>query len=128
MDLLSSHSIVRRRQLARSHCICVLTSVLLAVLVLLLLTEVLVLPLLLLLLLRWQYVSHTVMFVVHVPVHVPVHGQMVAPHGAGLTNILFGQPGGALIELYPYHMHHLLYTTIAANAGLATFPVHSVWR
>ena len=61
------------------------------------------------------------------------HGIMISPHSAGLTNTVFLPPGSAVIELFPYHMHHTLYTGIAFNTGVASFPVHAVngsiiWR
>ncbi len=54
------------------------------------------------------------------------HGIMVSPHSAGLTNTMFLSPGSAVIELFPYHMHHALYPGIAAQSGVKNFPIHSV--
>ena len=61
------------------------------------------------------------------------HGIIVAPHGAGLTNTMFLPPGSAVIEMFPYHMHHTLYTGIAFNTGVVSFPIHAsngtiIWR
>ena len=54
------------------------------------------------------------------------HGIMVSPHSAGLTNTMLLPPGSAVIEMFPYHMHHALYPGIAINSGIANFPVHAV--
>ncbi len=53
------------------------------------------------------------------------HGVIVAPHGAGLVNLLFTPPFSAVIEVFPYHTHHKLYATMAAMAGIAHYPVHT---
>ena len=46
---------------------------------------------------------------------------------------MFLPPGSAVIELFPYHMHHTLYTGIAFNTGVVSFPIHAsngtiIWR
>jgi hypothetical protein len=61
------------------------------------------------------------------------HGIIISPHGAGLMNTLWLTPGSAVIELFPYHIHHTLYPTLAAQVGVRSFPIHSVngsivWR
>ena len=52
------------------------------------------------------------------------HSVVVATHGAGLMNLVFMAPLSALIELFPYHLDHNLYTGMAANLGIASYPVH----
>ncbi len=34
---------------------------------------------------------------------------MITPHGAALLNMMLMPPMSAVIELFPYHMHHALY-------------------
>jgi hypothetical protein len=44
---------------------------------------------------------------------------LVAPHGAGLTNIAFMQPGSALIEVFPVHWHPSFYfDDLARTCGM----------
>jgi hypothetical protein len=52
------------------------------------------------------------------------HGVLVSPHGAGLVNLLFMPPLSAMIELYPYHIDHTVYATLAGNLGIGSYPVH----
>ena len=53
------------------------------------------------------------------------HGVLVSPHGAGLVNIMYMPPNSAIIELFPYHIDHNLYATLATLMGLASYPIHS---
>jgi hypothetical protein len=53
------------------------------------------------------------------------HGVVVAPHGAGLVNEMFFVPGGSVVEIFPFHLDHNLYRTLAATMGLGYFPVHT---
>jgi hypothetical protein len=53
------------------------------------------------------------------------HGVIVAPHGAGLMNLMFMPPFGAVVEIFPYQTHHNLYSGIAAMVGVAHYPVHT---
>jgi hypothetical protein len=44
---------------------------------------------------------------------------LVAPHGAGLTNLVFLLPGAALIEVFPLYWRPLLYfDTLARSCGV----------
>ncbi len=54
------------------------------------------------------------------------HGIFVAPHGAGLMNILFMPPQSSIIEMFPYHLDHTLYQTLAVLTGSANYPIHGV--
>jgi hypothetical protein len=54
------------------------------------------------------------------------HGVFVSPHGAGLTNTILMPPQSAVIELFPYHIDHNLYATMATLMGIASYPVHSI--
>ena len=54
------------------------------------------------------------------------HGIFVAPHGAGLMNILVMPPQSAIVEFFPYHLDHTLYSTMAALVGAGNYPVHGV--
>jgi hypothetical protein len=54
------------------------------------------------------------------------HGIMVSPHSAGLTNTMFMAHGSAVIEMFPYHMHHALYPSIAFQSGAKSIPIHAV--
>ncbi len=54
------------------------------------------------------------------------HGIMVSPHSAGLTNTMFMPQGSAVIEMFPYHMHHALYPGIAYQSGIKNIPIHAV--
>jgi hypothetical protein len=53
------------------------------------------------------------------------HGVIVAPHGAGLMNLVFAPPFGAVVEIFPYQTHHNLYPAVSAMMGLAHYPVHT---
>ena len=53
------------------------------------------------------------------------HGVVIAPHGAGLMNLMFARPFGSVIEIFPYRTHHNLYPGIARMMGLAHYPVHT---
>ena len=54
------------------------------------------------------------------------HGIFVAPHGAGLMNILYMPPQSAVVEFFPYHLDHTLYSTLAFLMGVGNYPVHGV--
>jgi hypothetical protein len=54
------------------------------------------------------------------------HGIFVAPHGAGLMNILYMPTQSAVIEMFPYHLDHTLYSTMAALMGIANYPIHAI--
>ncbi len=53
------------------------------------------------------------------------HGVIVSPHGAGLMNLFLTAPFSAVVEIFPYQTHHSLYALIAANLGIAHYPVHT---
>ena len=53
------------------------------------------------------------------------HGVLIAPHGAGLMNAMFAVPGSAIVEIFPYHLDHNLYSTVAMTSGIGYFPVHT---
>lgn len=57
---------------------------------------------------------------------IPIHEQallfqeaklVVAPHGAGLTNLLFARPGGTLVEIFSESYVNQCYRVLAAAAG-----------
>ena len=52
------------------------------------------------------------------------HGVMVSPHGAGLMNAMFLVPFSAVIEIFPYHFDHNIYSTVSTTAGLGYYPIH----
>jgi capsular polysaccharide biosynthesis protein len=52
------------------------------------------------------------------------HGVIVCAHGAGLMNMLFMPAFGAVVEVFPNHFHHNLYSALAAMMGQGHFPVH----
>jgi hypothetical protein len=52
------------------------------------------------------------------------HGVVVCAHGAGLMNMLFMPAFGAVVEVFPNHFHHNLYSALAAMMGQGHFPVH----
>lgn len=54
------------------------------------------------------------------------HGVMITPHGAALLNMMLMPPMSAVIELFPYHLHHTLYATMATHLGIVNYPVHAV--
>ncbi len=54
------------------------------------------------------------------------HGIFISPHGAGLMNILYMPAQAAVVEMFPYHLDHTLYATLAVNMGVANYPVHSI--
>ena len=54
------------------------------------------------------------------------HGIFVSPHGAGLMNTMYMPPQSAVIELFPYHLDHNLYATMATMMGIASYPIHSI--
>ena len=53
------------------------------------------------------------------------HGVIVAPHGAGLMDLMFSRPFSAVVEVFPYQTHHNLYPGIAHMMGIAHYPVHT---
>ena len=53
------------------------------------------------------------------------HGIFVSPHGAGLMNAMFLAPFSSVIEIFPYHFDHNIYSTVSATAGLGYYPVHT---
>ena len=57
---------------------------------------------------------------------VSTHGIFVAPHGAGLMNILYMPIQSAIVEMFPYHLDHTLYSTLATLMGTANYPIHGV--
>ena len=57
---------------------------------------------------------------------VSTHGIFVAPHGAALMNMLYMPSQSAVVELFPNHLDHTLYSTLAVNMGLANYPVHAI--
>ena len=47
------------------------------------------------------------------------HGVVVTPHGASLMNLMLMPPLSAVVELFPYHLHHALYmVSMCGSAGL----------
>ena len=54
------------------------------------------------------------------------HGIFVSPHGAGLMNTMYMPPQSAVIEMFPYHLDHNLYSTMATLMGIASYPIHSI--
>ena len=54
------------------------------------------------------------------------HGVIVSAHGAGLSNLMFMPAMSALVELFPYHIDHTLYATLAMNMHIASYPVHAI--
>ena len=54
------------------------------------------------------------------------HGIFVAPHGAGLMNLLYMPPLSAVVELFPYTLDHNLYSSLAVLMGVANYPVHAI--
>ena len=57
---------------------------------------------------------------------VSTHGIFVAPHGAALMNILYMPPLSAVVELFPNHLDHTLYTAMSILTGIANYPVHGI--
>lgn len=53
------------------------------------------------------------------------HGIIVSPHGAGLMNAMFMPPFSSVIEIFPYHLHHNLYSTLSITSGLGYFPIYT---
>jgi capsular polysaccharide biosynthesis protein len=53
------------------------------------------------------------------------HGIFIAPHGAGLMNILYMPAQAAVVELFPYTLDHNLYAALAVLMGVANYPVHA---
>lgn len=43
---------------------------------------------------------------------------IVAPHGAGLANIVWCKPGTKLLEIFPYNNLHFCYATLASTGAL----------
>lgn len=43
---------------------------------------------------------------------------MVGPHGAGLTNIVFCEPGTIVYEFVPDHYHNICFGNLAMTCGL----------
>ncbi len=54
------------------------------------------------------------------------HGVFVSPHGAGLVNTMFMPPASGIVEIFPYHLDHNLYSTMAYLTGSANYPIHCV--
>jgi capsular polysaccharide biosynthesis protein len=52
------------------------------------------------------------------------HGVVICAHGAGLMNLLFMPPMGAVIEVFPNQFHHNLYSALAVMMGVGHYPVH----
>ncbi len=50
---------------------------------------------------------------------------LIALHGAGLTNLMFMQPGTVVIEIFPPHVKHVLYERMAHYAGVYHFKVRA---
>jgi capsular polysaccharide biosynthesis protein len=53
------------------------------------------------------------------------HGVVVSPHGAGLMNMLFMPRGSSVVEIYPYHLQHNLYPTLAAFMQIGHYGVYN---
>ena len=53
------------------------------------------------------------------------YGVILAPHGAGLMNLMFSRPFSAVVEVFPYQTHHNLYPGIAHMVGVEHYPVHT---
>ena len=43
-----------------------------------------------------------------------------------MMNILFMPIQSAVVELFPYHLDHTLYSTLATLMGVANYPLHGV--
>jgi capsular polysaccharide biosynthesis protein len=48
---------------------------------------------------------------------------VVAPHGAGIANILFSAAGASLVEIYPPNYHPPVFRRLAAIRGLGYIPL-----
>jgi len=53
------------------------------------------------------------------------HGILLGVHGAGFINCAFMRQGSAVVEVFPYHVKHTLYSREASIAGLTHFPVYA---